>query len=106
MQASAVIRYLEGSGVPMGAWARRLGVHRVTMERIKLGDRRLLGGPAFQRLVALVEAHKAQQWKWVQKGPRSYAASWVWEGYAPFEVLQPGKMQVAIGPGGPRLAYG
>lgn len=90
----------------MGAWARRLGVHRVTMERIKLGDRRLLGGPAFARLVLLVEASKAGEWRWRQDGRRSRAASWSWEGHASFEVMQPGKMQIAIGPGGPRLALG
>lgn len=84
----------------MGAWARRSGLHRVTVERIKLMDRRVIHGPAFLRLSRLIESMKSGQWTWIRTGPRLKAQAWTWEGQAEFEQHERPQLQVRMPQGG------
>lgn len=81
---------------PVSAWARRLGVNRVTLQNILATSPRVRNGNAAQRLIQLVQSLKAGEWKWVCIGDPRSSRNYIWEGEAKFERDSRPSLQVSL----------
>lgn len=85
---------------PLAVWARRAGLHRITVQKIVAGNREVANGPGASRLLSLLDSLERGEWRFLD-APRNCAKSWKWEGHAPFEH-RPG-FRVQIGSTNPSL---
>lgn len=91
---------------PITAWARRLGVNRVTLQNILAGKSEVKNGMAAKRLVLLVESLHRGEWRWVIVGDHHLSRNYRWEGMAPYEKDARPLLAVALSPEGASLTFG
>lgn len=76
-----VVRVVRRSA-PVTAWARRMGVNRITVQRLVTGQPEY-ARYAWEKLVRLVQSLEAGEWRWI--GRSGTDGKWMWEGSASFE---------------------
>lgn len=91
---------------PVTAWARRLGVNRVTLQNILAGKSEVKNGMAAKRLVLLVESLHRGEWKWVVMGDPRLSRNYQWQGQAPFEKDARPLLAISLSAEGASLAFG
>lgn len=90
---------------PVAAWAKRLGINRVTLQKILAGHPEVKSGIAAKRLVLLIESLQRGEWRWICQGDPHLTASYRWEGEAPFEKDSRPALAISLAQGGPQLQY-
>lgn len=90
---------------PVAAWAKRVGVNRVTLQKILKGQPEVKNGYAAKRLTLLLESLQRGEWKWICTGDPALTMSYRWEGEAEFEKDKRPKLCIDLSSGGAALSF-
>ena len=90
---------------PVSAWAKRVGVNRVTLQKILKGQPEVRNGYAAKRLQLLLESLQRGEWKWVCVGDPALTRSYTWQGEAEFEKDSRPRLHIDLSQGGAALSF-
>lgn len=87
-------KFVARSGIPLPAWARRVGISLSCFNVLMSGASRMQHGPAMERLIVLLDSWDRKEWEWERIGPCKLSKSWIWHGEP--KIMPPPKPKLTI----------